>query len=339
MVNSLKKNLALRVSLTVSVIILVAVPTVQLSTLMVASGDATGNAYAKYSNNLAQSLVNDCDVFDSDGAPNCQNNAPQITADGTAPISIQKSNPGQPGPQGPAGPQGPQGIQGLKGDTGATGAVGPQGPIGPAGPQGVQGLTGPQGPQGLTGPEGDTGPQGPQGLTGAQGPQGLTGPQGNVGPQGPQGLTGAQGPQGIQGPQDATGPAGPTGPQGATGATGPQGVTGATGPPGPQGPPGPAQELEVRQVRSEQIVVPGGGAATATAPCNSDEKVTGGGSLIAVHDLDTNEINPNRVDDRPMADEIFDVNSWEVFYNNPGPSSVTIQAWAECAKLVDSPLT
>src|SRR5919106_1576950 len=294
MVNSLKKNLALRVSLTVSVIILVAVPTVQLSTLMVASGDATGNAYAKYSNNLAQSLVNDCDVFDSDGAPNCQNNAPQITADGTAPISIQKSNPGQPGPQGP---------------------------------------------QGLTGPEGDTGPQGPQGLTGAQGPQGLTGPQGNVGPQGPQGLTGAQGPQGIQGPQGATGPAGPTGPQGATGATGPQGVTGATGPPGPQGPPGPAQELEVRQVRSEQIVVPGGGAATATAPCNSDEKVTGGGSLIAVHDLDTNEINPNRVDDRPMADEIFDVNSWEVFYNNPGPSSVTIQAWAECAKLVDSPLT
>ena len=132
---------------------------------------------------------------------------------------------------------------------------------------------------------------------------------------------------------------GPPGPQSATGATGPLGVTGATGPPGPQGPPGPAQELEVRQVRSEQIVVPGGGAATATAPCNSDEKVTGGGSLIAVHDLDTNEINPNRVDDRPMADEIFDVNSWEVFYNNPGPSSVTIQAWAECAKLVDSPLT
>ena len=73
MVNSLKKNLALPVSLTVSVIILVAVPTVQLSTLMVASGDATGNAYAKYSNNLAQSLVNDCDVFHSDGAPNCQN--------------------------------------------------------------------------------------------------------------------------------------------------------------------------------------------------------------------------------------------------------------------------
>ena len=53
--------------------------TVQLSSMMVASGDATGNAYAKYSNNQAQSLVNDCDVFDSGRAPNCQNNAPQIT--------------------------------------------------------------------------------------------------------------------------------------------------------------------------------------------------------------------------------------------------------------------
>ena len=70
---STKKNLTLPVSLNVRVIILLAVPTVQLSTLMVASGDATGNAYAKYSNNLAQSLGNDCDVFHSDGAPNCQN--------------------------------------------------------------------------------------------------------------------------------------------------------------------------------------------------------------------------------------------------------------------------
>jgi hypothetical protein len=252
---------------------------------------------------------------------------------------------GPPGPQGLTGPQGPAGP---KGDTGDTGPQGPQGLTGPkgdtggTGPQGPQGLTGAQGPQGLTGPKGDTGntgPQGPQGLTGAQGPQGLTGPQGDVGPQGPQGLTGPQGPQGIQGLTGPVGPQGETGATGATGPVGPQGVTGATGPAGPPGPTGPAQELEVRQVRSEQIVVPGGGAATAIAPCNLDEKVTGGGSLIAVHDLDTNEINPNRIDDRPRADEIFDENSWEVSYYNPGPSSVTIQAWAECAKLVDSPLT
>src|ERR671918_204879 len=175
MVNSLKKNLALRVSLTVSVIILVALPTVQLSTLIVASGDATGNAYAKYSNNLAQSLVNDCGVGDSRGAPNCIINSPQIQADGSANIPMVSSSGGQ----------GPQGLTGPKGDTGD------------AGPQGPQGLTGAQGPQGLTGPEGDAGPQGPQGLTGPQGPQGITGPHGNVGPQGPQGLTGAQGPQGI----------------------------------------------------------------------------------------------------------------------------------------------
>ena len=80
MYNSPKKNLGLPVSLNVRFIILVAVSTVQLSSMTVASG----NAYAKYSNNQAQSLVNDCDVFDSGRAPNCQNNAPQITADGTA---------------------------------------------------------------------------------------------------------------------------------------------------------------------------------------------------------------------------------------------------------------
>src|ERR687891_222184 len=144
---------------------LVALPTVQLSTLIVASGDATGNAYAKYSNNLAQSLVNDCGVGDSRGAPNCIINSPQIQADGSANIPMVSSSGGQgpPGPQGPAGPQGPQGLTGPQGDTGS---------------QGPQGLTGAQGPQGLTGPKGDTGETGPQGLTGSQGPQGVQGPQG-----------------------------------------------------------------------------------------------------------------------------------------------------------------
>ncbi|MGB7661187.1 MAG: hypothetical protein WBL67_00470 [Nitrososphaeraceae archaeon] len=113
-------------------------------------------------------MVNDCDVFDSGGAPNCQNNAPQTTAGGTAPISIQKSNPGQPGPAGP------QGIQGLAGQ------VGPQG------------LIDPQGPQGLTGPKGDTGETGPQGLQGEQGPAGPVGATGAAGPEGPQGPPGQE---------------------------------------------------------------------------------------------------------------------------------------------------
>jgi hypothetical protein len=102
-----KRNHVLSVSL-IMILLVVAVSTAQLSS-MVVSNDGVLNVYAKYSNNQAQSLVNDCDVFSSGGAPNCQNNAPQTTADGTAPISIQKSNPGQPGPQGPAGPQGPPG--------------------------------------------------------------------------------------------------------------------------------------------------------------------------------------------------------------------------------------
>jgi hypothetical protein len=82
-------------------------------------------------------------------------------------------------------------------------------------------------------------------------------------------------------------------------------------------------------------VVPVGETSTVIASCNSDEKVTGGGSLIGVHDDNVNEINPNRIDDRPQDDIPFDQNSWEVIYNNPGPSAVSIQAWAECAKLVD----
>jgi hypothetical protein len=59
MYNSPKKNLGLPVLLNVRFIILVAVSTVQLSSMMVASGDTTGNAYAKYSNNQAQSLTKD----------------------------------------------------------------------------------------------------------------------------------------------------------------------------------------------------------------------------------------------------------------------------------------
>lgn len=84
MYNSPKKNLGFPVSLNVRFIILVAVSTVQLSSMMVVSGDVTGNAYTKYSNNPAHSLVNGCDVFDSGGTGNCQNNAPQITVDGIA---------------------------------------------------------------------------------------------------------------------------------------------------------------------------------------------------------------------------------------------------------------
>jgi hypothetical protein len=187
MYNSLKKNLPFPDSLNVRVIILViiAVSTLQLSPMMVTNGDANGNAYAKYSNNQAQSFVNECGLSGSTGT-NCGNSGPQTQGDGVAnalaPLQISGA-----GEQGPVGPQGPQGIQGPKGETGATGATGP---VGPQGPQGVQGEQGPQGIQGLKGDTGATGPVGPQG------PQGETGATGPTGPQGPQGVQGEQGPPG-----------------------------------------------------------------------------------------------------------------------------------------------
>ena len=79
------------------------------------------------------------------------------------------------GAQGPAGPAGPQGLQGERGPQGAqgeTGAAGPAGPQGQAGPKGDKGDTGATGATGATGP---AGPQGPKGDTGATGPQGPKG--------------------------------------------------------------------------------------------------------------------------------------------------------------------
>jgi hypothetical protein len=136
-------------SVSISVVILVVISTMQLSSMVVLNDNNvfTSNAYAKYStNSQAQSLANECGVDGSNGN-NCQNTGPQTIADGaaTALAPLQISNPvkeGPPGPQGPAGPAGPQGEQGLQGI------------------QGIQGIQGVKGDTGATGPAGPTGPQG-----------------------------------------------------------------------------------------------------------------------------------------------------------------------------------
>ena len=312
-----------------------------------------------YSNNQAQSLDNNCNIG-SGGSANCGTNGLQTQADGAPLISISggEGQQGPPGPQGPKGDigdtglQGPQGWTGPKGDTGETG---PQGTAGPQGVHGPQGLTGPkgdtgdtgaQGPQGLTGPQGNVGQQGPQGLTGAQGSQGLTGPQGDTGdtgPQGPQGLTGAQGPQGLTGPQGNVGPQGPqgsTGAQGSQGLTGPKGDTGDTGQQGPQGPQGkqgiqgpagPDKELQVREVRGNDVDVPAGGGF-ANVQCGPGEVATGGGIRMAVTVINGvgNELNPGWIDGRGG-------NGWSITVLNPGPAPIQVTPYAECAKLVDVP--
>ena len=186
---------------------------------------------------------------------------------------------GSPGPSGPSGPSGPAstvpGPSGPSGPTGLTGPMGETGPMGPTGPTGLTGATGPTGPMGATGPTGLTGATGPTGLTGADGATGPTGPTGATGPTGGEGPTG---PTGETGP--AGGPTGPTGPTGANGATGPTGPTGATGPSGG------GLSLYTRTASLE-------GISSATAYCNTGDKVTGGGfHLVAGASFQENEPTP-----------------------------------------------
>jgi integrase len=105
---------------------------------------------------------------------------------------------------------------------------------------------------------------------------------------------------------------------------------GPPGPAGPQGPAGPKQVLQVREVESDVVVVSSATTGQATANCDADEVVTGGGARVFENPPPENELNPNnsgfRVD-----------NGWEVEYRNPGPDTIFITAFAECAKLVDAP--
>jgi hypothetical protein len=97
--NNCKRNRALPVS--ISAIILVAVSTMQLSSMIVSNGNAASNVYAKYSNNQAQSLINECGIGESSGV-NCAINGPQIQADGSATTPVISQTSGQRGPAGPS---------------------------------------------------------------------------------------------------------------------------------------------------------------------------------------------------------------------------------------------
>lgn len=99
----------------ISVIILVAVSTAQLSSMIALNGNSAtaNNVYAKYTNSFEEtaSLTNTCSGDDS----NCMINNPQTEGENNSPINLQISSPGeegQPGPPGPPGPEGPQGPPG-----------------------------------------------------------------------------------------------------------------------------------------------------------------------------------------------------------------------------------
>lgn len=134
---------------------------------------------------------------------------------------------------------------------------------------------------------------------------------------------------GGQGQQGPPGPPGPQGPQGEQGPRGDTGATGLQGPQGEQGPPGPDKELQVRQVIGNTETVERQGFSKAV--CDSDEVATGGGATYAMSVFGPNEINPT-ISDYATLD-----NGWEAFALNPGPNPMIIEAYAECAKLVDVP--
>ena len=84
------RNQGLKLYTSIIAIVLVAVSTAQLSSVVLSNN----NVVYAYSNSQAQSLSNDCDVIDSSSVSNCQNSGPQTQADGTAssPITFQISN-------------------------------------------------------------------------------------------------------------------------------------------------------------------------------------------------------------------------------------------------------
>lgn len=220
---------------------------------------------AKNAESIAQSVRDDADAGEFDGAPG---------ADGA---------PGPKGPQGEQGIQGEQGVKGDKGDTGAAAGFGtPTITVSPSTgtPSAQVTASGPDTAKvfafSFSGLKGETGPKGDKGDTGAQGPKGDTGPgidilgtyeslealrqavqspqQGdmyNVGAAAPFTIymwdTTKEPPdwvsQGqIQGPKGEQGVPGPQGPQGEPGPAGTDGQDGAPGAPGADGAPGPAGE-------------------------------------------------------------------------------------------------
>jgi hypothetical protein len=106
------RNRGLILYTSVIAVVLVAVSTAQLSSVVLSNGTV---AYA-YSNSQAQSFANECGQDVSTG-PICINNGPQSQADGTASTPFVSVSGGQ-GEQGPPGPQGPQGLTGEQGPPG-----------------------------------------------------------------------------------------------------------------------------------------------------------------------------------------------------------------------------
>jgi hypothetical protein len=114
-------------------------------------------------------------------------------------------------------------------------------------------------------------------------------------------------------------------------------ISGPPGPEGPQEPPGPDQQLQVRRVNGDTVSVPAGSQRNADAFCDAGEVATGGGFDIIegiFSEPPTNVRNPN-IETLGFPDT--QSTQWTIVILNPGPETVFIRAFAQCAKLVDAP--
>ena len=98
------RNQGLKLYTSVIAVLLVSLSTSQLTTMVLSNGNVDNVAYA-YSNNQAQSFVNECGLDGSIG-PNCASIGPQTIGDGVANAltPLQISNSGQRGTHEPTEP-------------------------------------------------------------------------------------------------------------------------------------------------------------------------------------------------------------------------------------------
>lgn len=95
-----------------------------------------------------------------------------------------------------------------------------------------------------------------------------------------------------------------------------------------EGEEGPNQELQVRQVEGTSTQIEPLDDGTAIAECDSEEFVTGGGYAIFGIVSDAVIEQESAVSGPPPG--------WSLSVANTGPSAIQVQAFAECATLVDA---
>ena len=111
-------------------------------------------------------------------------------------------------------------------------------------------------------------------------------------------------------------------------SSGPQGQQGQAGPRGEPGTAGPTQSAVVTQRTGTATTITPGVFGSSEAPCNPGELATGGGYRFSPSGAG---VTPPYFD---QSSATADNLGWSISAFNPGASSTTVIAFAECLKLV-----